>query len=63
MECCRHGYPMDEACDACERYDDGSDGTSAGEHRAAVKRWQAVLAEGERRRRLDAGEEGDDDAG
>jgi hypothetical protein len=62
MERCEHGEPLTEACEACGRYEDGSDGTSAGEHRAAVKRWQAELAEGERRRRLDAGEEGDDDA-
>lgn len=49
---CRHGKLLSEACDECERFDDGSDGTMAGEHRAAVKRWQAELARQEAERRL-----------
>lgn len=49
-ETCEHGNPMDGECNECARYADGSDGTMAGDHRAAVKHWQAYLAEQERQR-------------
>lgn len=59
QEKCEHGNPMDEACDKCDRHDDGSDGSMAGEHRAAVKRWQAYLKRQEEERRELWGEQDD----
>ena len=51
METCEHGEPMDSACDECGRYEDGSDGTMAGDHRAMVKRWRDYLEREEEWRR------------
>ena len=50
MDTCRHGEPMNSACEACGRYDDGSDGTLAGDYRARRKAWQEYLAREERER-------------
>jgi hypothetical protein len=47
---CEHGYSLYEACDECGRFDDGSDGTMAGDHRALVKRWLAELERQKRER-------------